>query len=183
MEIFNSISRFGIITIILHWLSAILVVTLFTLGLWMVNLDYYDPNYQTAPDLHKSLGITFFLILIVRVLFRLWQVSPRALSHSTFENKLAKTIHIMMYLLMLMIPVSGYLISTGDGRGIMWFGLLEVPAPSATSISADLAGNVHLYLAWMLITLVSLHALAGLKHWLIDKDKTLQRMFGLKSGK
>ncbi len=180
MEILNTESRFGLISIFLHWLSATFLFILFPLGLWMVTLDYYDPNYQKAPDLHKSLGLTFFSFVILRLFIRMIQIYPKSLSDSSFENLLAKSMQALMYLLMLAIPVSGYLISTADGRGISWFGFIEIRALPNPVITADAAGLIHLYLAWVLVFCVLLHSLAAIKHWLIDKDGVLQRMFGLR---
>ncbi|MOA52423.1 hypothetical protein D3C78_1757160 [compost metagenome] len=74
---------------------------------------------------------------------------------------------------------SGYLISTADGRGIEVFGWFTVPATlSGIDGQEDIAGVVHLWLAWGLIGMAALHALAALKHHFIDRDATLSQMLG-----
>ena len=71
----NTDQAYGIIAIALHWLVAIVVLGLFGLGLWMVNLTYYDTWYRTAPSIHKSVGVLLFLVMALRLLWRL--VNPR----------------------------------------------------------------------------------------------------------
>jgi len=86
-------------------------------------------------------------------------------------------VHIGLYALLLVICISGYLISTAKGKGIDWFGVYEVPAMiEPFERQGDLAGDIHLIAAWVLIGLVVLHAAAALKHHFIDKDNTLIRM-------
>jgi len=92
---------------------------------------------------------------------------------------IAITAHILLYILLFSILISGYLISTADGKGISLFGLTEIPALfSDGAAQADLAGNIHLWLAWSVVILSLLHGLAALKHHFIDKDATLKRMLG-----
>jgi cytochrome b561 len=86
-----------------------------------------------------------------------------------------------MYALIYMLMLSGYLISTADGRSIMVFDLFAVPASiSGLPNQADIAGKVHEWLAFALIALAGLHTLAALKHHLVDRDRTLRRMLGIK---
>ena len=176
----NSSSQYGIISISLHWLVALCVYSLFALGYWMVDLTYYSNWYRTAPYWHKSVGILLFGILIFRLLWRVYTTTPAPLeSQSIVEKRLAKLTHTLLYLLMLLIMLSGYLISTADGRPISVFGWFDVPGfGELFPQQADRAGVVHKYLAYVVIALSLLHALAALKHHFIDKDFTLKRMFG-----
>ncbi len=176
----NSTTHFGLIAVTLHWLVAITVFGLFALGLWMTGLDYYDSWYTQGPWWHKSIGILLFLSMIFRLCWRLLTPPPAALtSHKPWEIKLAHMTHLLLYLLSLAIMVSGYLISTADARAIEVFDWFSVPATITTIPNQeDIAGLVHLLLASSLIGLASLHAAAALKHHLIDKDRTLMRIFG-----
>ncbi len=176
----NSPSRYGLVSMSLHWLVALIVFSLFGLGLWMVELDYYSEWYKRAPDLHKSIGLSLFALMLLRLLWRGISPPPAALvKHSRAVRLASKAAHGALYLGLFTLMFSGYLISTADGRGIEVFGLFEVPA-SLTSIpdQEDVAGLVHEYLAWGLIVLAGLHALAALKHHFIDRDATLWRMLG-----
>jgi cytochrome b561 len=181
----NTINHYGWGTIILHWLVAVTVVGLFTLGYWMVDLGYYDPWYKQGPDLHKSIGILLFLVMLVRTILRLVQVKPQAIeTHTDIEKKLGRLVHIFLYGALFILMISGYLISTADGRAIEVFELISVISfGELFTDQEDLSGMVHKYLAYVLISVVVLHALAALKHHFIDKDTTLKRMLGYRSDK
>ncbi|WP_062260028.1 cytochrome b [Endozoicomonas arenosclerae] len=174
----NNNSSYGRISIIIHWVSALAVFSLFGVGLYMMSLSYYDPLYRTLPWWHKSFGITLFALTVFRLVWKLANPAPKPLSNHTQSTVLmAKLGHYLIYLLMFGIMVSGYLISTADGRGISVFDWFEVPA-LITGIEGqeDLAGEVHFYLAWTLVIVAAGHGLAAIKHHLIDKDDTLKRM-------
>jgi len=180
MQLRNSSDRYGLVSIVLHWLVAVTVFGLFALGYWMVGLDYYSSWYKTAPDIHKSIGILLFMVMLGRMLWRRFSPPPASLpSHGRMTRLGAKLGHAFLYLGLFVLMISGYLISTADGRGIPVFGLFEVPS-TLTSIPGqeDIAGLVHEYLAWALVIFAGIHALAALKHHLIDRDRTLTRMFG-----
>jgi cytochrome b561 len=178
MRIRNSTSGYGLVAILLHWGMAALVIGLFLLGLYMTGLDYYHPWYRSAPDLHRGLGVVTALLLIVRVAWRSADVrpgpepgTPRHLARA------AEWVHRTLYLLVLLIVVSGYLISTADGRGIDVFGVFELPAlVSGIDNMEDVAGEIHFALAVGLMGLVALHAAAALKHHFLDGNGTLKRM-------
>jgi cytochrome b561 len=180
----NSSTHYGLTSIALHWLVAAAVFGLFGLGYWMVGLTYYSSWYRTAPDLHKSIGLVLFLVMLVRVLWRFLSPAPGPLANQgRLTQAAAKLGHSVLYLGLFLVMMSGYLISTADGRAISVFGLFDVPA-LITSIpnQADTAGLVHEYAAWALVILAVLHALAALKHHFIDRDATLRRMLGRNPG-
>jgi cytochrome b561 len=172
----NTEHHYGLISISLHWLVALTVIGLFALGLWMVELGYYDPWYRRAPDLHKSIGILLFLTMLLRLVWRTSNPQPFS-EGKPLEKKLAHTVHGLLYVLLFSLMISGYLISTADGRAIDVFNLFSVPAIiSGLENQEDIAGLVHQILGYSLIALVVLHALAALKHHFIDRDQTLKRM-------
>ena len=121
-----------------------------------------------------------FILMVCRLVWRNKQINPDHLpSHSTLERKAGKVIHSILYLLIFMIMTTGYLISTADGRGIEVFELFEIPSlGSFVENQEDIAGLIHQWLAYGLITLAVLHAFAAFKHHFIDKDNTLNRMIG-----
>ncbi len=177
----NNETSFGWIAIAFHWLMAVAILFMFGLGLYMVDLSYYDTWYKGSLDLHKSIGIVLLILWIGRLTWRQLNASPKPLSSNSWyehlEQKLAHWVHVILYMLMLLLMLSGYLISTADGRSIDVFGLFEVPAiPELIDKQEDIAGEIHFYLAWLLIITVSMHGMAALKHHFIDKDKTLSRM-------
>lgn len=169
-------------TILLHWLVTFAVYGMFALGLWMVTLGYYDGWYHQAPEIHKSIGILLFIVMIVRVLWRFISPPPPPLSsYSPLVRISAVVAHLLLYTLLFAIFISGYLISTADGDPISVFGWFTVPATLAGSgEQADLAGDIHLWLAWTVVIISVLHGLAALKHHFIDRDITLKRMLGFR---
>ncbi len=176
----NTDQAYGIIAIALHWLVAIAVLGLFGLGLWMVELTYYDTWYRTAPSIHKSVGVLLFLAMTLRLLWGLVNPKPSPEpTSSRFERLASSVLHGLLYVLLFGVMVSGYLISTADGRAVAVFGLFQVPSTlTGLPNQADLAGAIHLALAITVIVLTAIHALAALKHHFIDRDRTLMRMLG-----
>ncbi|NRH26136.1 MULTISPECIES: cytochrome b [Pseudomonas] len=176
----NSPTRYGFVSVSLHWLVALVVFGLFALGYWMVGLDYYSSWYTKAPDIHKSVGLILFAVMVLRVIWRWVSPPPGHLaSHGPLTQKATRFGHAFLYLGLFVLMISGYLISTAEGRGIPVFGWFEVPA-TLTSIpnQEDVAGLVHEYLAWALVIFAGIHGLAALKHHFIDRDTTLTRMLG-----
>ena len=177
----NTDDSWGWVAILFHWLTAISVVAMFVLGLWMTGLSYYDTWYRTAPEIHKSTGVLLFLLTLVRLAWRGSGKVPAAISsHGPFEKKAAHVMHLLLYLVLFCVMLSGYLISTADGRAVEVFKLFEIPAIiHGMDGQEDIAGDVHLALVILLIALVVIHAAAAIRHHVVDRDRTLKRMLGL----
>jgi cytochrome b561 len=176
----NTVTTYGWVAILLHWLVAITIFAMAGLGFYMVDLDYYNAWYHKAPYIHKSVGVLLLLVMLLRVFWRFGNVIPKAVEGvKAWEEKIASLVHKAMYLLVFAIMGSGYLISTADAKSIDVFGWFELPA-TLTSIpnQEDVAGVVHLVLVVILLVLVVMHAGAALKHHFIDKNRTLLRMLG-----
>ncbi|MDX2322106.1 MAG: cytochrome b [Moritella sp.] len=179
----NTKTDYGWISILLHWIMALAIFGMFGLGLYMVELTYYDAWYKGSLDLHKSIGILLLGLLLIRTLWRGINTNPDSADEraSKFEVTSAHLVHLGLYLLMFTLMVSGYLISTADGRGINVFEVFTVPAiPFAIDNQEDIAGQIHEILAWALIAVAGIHALAALKHHFINKNNTLIRMLKVK---
>ena len=176
----NTQRNYGWIAIALHWIMALMVFGLFGLGLYMVELSYYDSWYRGSLDLHKSIGMTLLLLWLLRMGWRFFNVAPKTDTHCRreyIEQIAAHGMHVTLYVLILGLCLTGYLISSADGRGIGVFEMFQVPAlPWSINNQEDIAGDIHEILAWSLIVLVAVHALAALKHHFIDNDKTLMKM-------
>jgi len=185
MLIKNTTTRYGLITIVLHWVMAILLTGLFSVGLYMTGLDYYDPLYHALPQWHKSFGIFTLLFLLIRYIWRLNNTKPDAVNTlHKHKELLAHFIHNSFYILILCIGISGYLISTAKGKGIEFFGAINIAAITRDldESTEEFIGETHFSLAILLSVLVLLHVLAALKHHFIDKDNTLKRMIKLNFG-
>ncbi|WP_159652829.1 cytochrome b [Vibrio atypicus] len=174
----SEVKNYNPVARIIHWVSAVVVIGMFAVGLWMVDLSYYSEWYRTAPHWHKSIGMLLALLTLFRIVWKHVTPSPKV-EGSAIEVTGAKVVHLAMYVALIALFVSGYLISTEDGRGIDVFNLFTVPGAGALfENQADTAGVIHFYAGWALILMAAAHALAALKHHFINKDNTLRKMIG-----
>ena len=177
----NTKIRYGWVAIFIHWIMALAIIGMFILGKFMVDLDYYSLWYQIAPDTHRSIGLLIAALLLVRFAWRIANPAP-VIEGKQWEKRIAHTVHLSFYLLLLMIVISGYLITTADGQGVTFFGWFDVPAfISGIDHQEDIAGEVHNWLAIATMLLAGLHTAAALKHHFIERDNTLLKMFGRSS--
>nr|WP_298248799.1 cytochrome b [uncultured Halomonas sp.] len=179
----NTHNGWGVVSILLHWALAAVIIGLFILGWWMTGLGYYDPWYNLGPWWHRSLGMLVLFATLLRLAWRLVNPTPVALGHS-LERLAAHLGHIALYGLMLVVLISGYLISTADGKGIAVFDAFTVPAlVSDLPNQASVAGVVHWYAALALMILSAGHGAAALKHHLVDRNSVLKRMLDPRVGR
>ncbi len=166
------------VAIAIHWVMAIAIFSQIIMGLYMTSLTYYDPGYRIWPWWHKSIGICLLILLCLRIIWRRMNPPPAPLeSHQRWEVTTAHLTHITLYILIGIIAITGYLISTADGRGIDFFNLFTIPA-TITQIpdQEDITGLIHLYLSYLLLAVIGLHLAGALKHHFMDRDTTLLRM-------
>lgn len=178
MKLRNSKYSHGIATIAIHWSFAMIVFVMLGLGVYMVELTYYDEWYKSAPHIHKSIGFVLVVLLSLRVIWRLTNVTPLAAPGvKRWESRAAHLVHVVLYLVPVALVVSGFLISTADGRSVDIFNWFEIPAllPPSKGME-DTAGLVHQLVAYGFGGVVLAHALAALKHHFINKDRTFMRM-------
>lgn len=142
----------------------------------MVDLDYYSEWYQTAPSWHVSIGMLLCIVTLCRFIWRLSQTSPKGIGEK-WEQAAAVAAHSTLYLLLLVLFTTGYLLTTADGRGIEVFNWFTLPSMGKLFEKQEqLSGDIHEIAAYLLIALASLHTAAALKHHFINKDETLSRM-------
>lgn len=163
--------------IALHWLMAVLIVAAFALGTTMVDLNL-SPLKLRLYAYHKWLGVTVVLLLVVRLAWRLGhRPPPLPASVPRWQQHLAGLTHGVLYLLMAVVPVSGWLMSSAKGFQTVYFGVLPLPDLLAKDQAlGDLLKAVHDAANDALLVLVVLHAVAALKHHLLDRDDVLSRM-------
>jgi len=161
---------------LLHWSTALLVLGLFFLGLWMRELNYYHPWYETAPTLHIGFGIVFIGLVVVRLIWRCLHSPPALLGNNRLEHAIAFIVHALLYALMIAISITGYLYATADGKASSVFGLFHIPVIVHSKALADQSGDLHEWFSYAIIGLTALHILGALKHHVVDKDDTLRRM-------
>jgi cytochrome b561 len=173
----DSHDSYGIVSIFFHWLSAVLTLFLFALGAYLTSYGYYSGDYLQYAHLHYALGILLFGLISVRLVWRLTSKTPTTLAHKMPAKLGIKLIKFLLYVLVFVVLVSGYLICTSEGQSINVFGWFQVPSLLLLETAQlNLAGLTHKYVAWGLLGLVLVHAGAALFHHFALRDRTLKRM-------
>jgi cytochrome b561 len=165
----------------LHWLIALMVFGLLGAGLYMVE-QRISPQTIRLYMLHKSMGLTVLLLMLVRVVYRLIN-RPPALPPATkrWQKAAAHVSHFGLYALVLAMPISGWLMNSASGFPMKYFGLFRVPnLVERSQIQLDFYKAVHGYLAWALIVLIAVHVLAALQHHFFLRDTILRRMLPMR---
>lgn len=173
----DSSRGYGFVSIAIHWISALLILFLFGLGVYMVDLSYYDDWYHKGPELHVSLGLLVLLLMLVRILWRVLNPTPADLPAKPVQQKAAKWVKLALYIFIAVVIASGYLITTAEGQPASMFNLIKFPVlVELSSTNVDRAGELHEYFAWGIIALVVVHVVGALFHHFVMRDKTLVRM-------
>lgn len=193
-----NVSRYTKTAVVLHWLIAIFIFGMFALGWYMSDLpkeapkqmayDLFDWGIYTwqlaepaAPrsfyfNLHKSIGITILALVLIRILWRITHRPPALLStYKACERKLATGIHHLLYLLMVVLPISGIIMASYSKYGIKWFGIPFIKGLGNSPIR-EIYKEAHEIIGIVILVVIGLHVLGALKHKFIDKDDTLKRM-------
>lgn len=183
---------------LLHWLIAIAIFGMFALGWYMSELpkeapkqmafDLFDwgiVTWQVAEEisvrtfyfnLHKSLGVTIFALILFRIFWRFTHKPPAILNtYKAWERKLANGAHHLLYLLMVALPLSGIVMAVASKYGIKWFGLEFIGGLDNKPLR-EAFKEVHEIVGVIMLLVIILHIAGALKHKFIDKDNTLNRM-------
>ena len=168
--------RYGFTAIWLHWVMALLLIALFIIGNTMD--DFPAPIKFQLINLHKSFGIIALGLVFIRLVWRLFNPVPAPPASSTaLEVVFAKVVSTLLYVLMFLIPLSGWLMSSAKGYSVRLFNQISLPDLIGESEKmAERFESMHELLAHILLILVVIHVLAALKHHFILKDGTLRRM-------
>lgn len=161
----------------LHWGIAILILGLLGLGFYMQDLPLSPAKLQLY-SFHKWAGVTVFMAVVVRLVWRVTHRPPALPTHmAPLERLAAHAGHHLLYLLMFAIPLSGWLMSSAKGFQTVWFGVLPIPdLLDKDKELGDLLQTVHMSLNFLLIAVLLAHVGAALKHHFIDRDDVLTRM-------
>jgi cytochrome b561 len=170
-------NRYTLTAIRLHWLMAILLVGLFAVGLYMTGLKL-SPQKLQLYSWHKWAGVTVFVLALARLAWRTGHTPPAdPVGMPRWQVVAAHGVHHLLYLLMIAIPLSGWLMSSAKGFQTVWFGVLPLPdLLQKDKELGDQLQTVHQFLNYSLAALVLAHAGAALKHHFIDRDGVLARM-------
>jgi len=170
-------SRYDTTAIALHWLVALLIFSAFPLGMYMHDLPL-SPTKLQLYSYHKWMGMTVLLLAVSRVVWRVTHTPPALPEKLPRWQRIASdATHQFLYVLMLVVPLSGWLMSSAKGFKTVWFGVLPLPdLIGKDKLLGDMLRSVHASLNYILLGLVVLHIVAALKHRLIDRDGVMDRM-------
>jgi cytochrome b561 len=163
-----------------HWLGAVLVLAAMGLGTYMVLLVTNPAERFELTQTHKSIGIVILALTVARLCFRIFMRAPKPEPAARPILLAAKASHAGLYLLLLLMPLSGYLMASTTPIRVptLLFGLLELPYPLAPNLGTyRLAHTAHIGLAVLLAFLIGLHFAAAIVHAVLWRDRTLVRMF------
>lgn len=177
MALKNSNRTFGAVTKTLHWVTAALVLTAIPMGLWIANADF---SLAILPFFarHKTLGIAVLVLIVIRILWHRLSPPPASLPHGiAWQDALARWVHRAFYVVLVAMPVSGWIASSATGIDTVVFGIWTLPAIAPASETWETVGfAVHGILGKALIAIVLLHIAGALFRAFIKRDGTLARM-------
>ncbi len=161
---------------------AIGIIGNLTFGKWVGSMSL-SPDKLRALMVHKSIGITLLALVLLRLLWRLLSTRPAADDQMPrWQQWSARFTHELLYLCMVVMPVSGWVVNSAANVPMSWFGLFQIPDPfAAVSAMKSDAMLVHEVTAWVFIGLIVIHVAAALHHHFIRKDATLRRMLSSRS--
>ncbi len=173
-------NRYSIVSLVFHWGLALLILAQILL------ITAHDategPISREFVQIHKSLGLAILVLTLARIGWRLANPAiPLPGGMATWEKLAARATHVLFYLLLIGLPLTGWAASSAGGREIEWFGLFQwpsLPVPQERDLSRSLMG-LHRLAVKALYVLLALHVLAALKHQFINRDNVLHRMIPL----
>ena len=173
----NTALRYSPPAIVLHWLLALLIFVTFPLGVYMHELPL-SPDKLKLYSYHKWIGITILLLASLRVMWRVTHTPPPLPDDMTrWPRRASQVVHGLLYVLILAIPLSGWLMSSAKGFQTVWFDVLPLPdLIGKDKALGDLLAGVHQALNFTLLVLVILHVGAALKHHFMERRPFMQRM-------
>ena len=191
MGVGNTRDAWGWPARLIHWIMALLVIGMLAFGFYLTNgFNPGDPAKLGLVQQHKSFGFTVFALACLRLVWRAMNPTPKLPDGmNRLERTAARASHIALYMLMVALPISGWLMASASPFNNpdaypfqiknMVFGLFELPDPieAGTSELERLFRSIHFYCALTLLAVLVAHVTGALKHHFIKQDNVLTRMF------
>ncbi|OJW12472.1 MULTISPECIES: cytochrome b [Legionella] len=178
----REVFQFDPVAKILHWILALLIIGMLILGWYMVAIGL-EPRSHWYFNLHKSIGIIVGVLVLFRLCWRFFhRPGPYSVTLPLWQVKASRVVHGLLYALIILMPLTGFLGESFNKFGVAFFGL---PISIGVNVNVDASNqllNIHGIFAWILLTLIIIHILAALKHLLINKDNVFRRMWFSKRG-
>jgi cytochrome b561 len=173
----NTEQQWGWPSKLLHWLTALLILIQIPLGIYADDL-VNSPLKLELFGWHKSFGILILMLAIMRLLWRMAGSIPTLPDASLAQRRLANLVHSLLYGLMLLLPLSGWLMSSAANRPINWFWLIELPALTGPNKALkEIAEEIHEVSVVLLLVVLAVHIGAALWHHFKLRDSVLKRMW------
>lgn len=170
--------QYGRAAKLFHWLVVVLLAIQFTLG-WLMPGIQRGMQPENLTSLHISFGFAILLAMLLRGAWRLWHgVPPPEPGLPRWQVLAADALHLLLYGLIFLMIFTGWSFASIRGWSITLFGVLPIPPIFAQgSTLGSSIGQLHGTLSWFVLGAISLHAAAGLLHWLYWRDRVMQRMW------
>ena len=170
----NTLSKYGLISKVFHWLSAALLIVQIPLGFYLVDLDFGDERLE-IEKIHVIMGLTIFYLVILRLLNNFFNPTPK-IDPSKFlgQKLLAKINHLLLYITILLITVSGILKKLFNGESLKFF-LKEINIKENFEL-ADQFYDIHVFSNYLIISLIAIHILAVIFHKIFFKENLIKKI-------
>jgi cytochrome b561 len=169
--------RYSTPAVFLHWVLAALITFMAGLGWFMMTVEE-EPGGERYFDLHKSIGLIVFTLVVLRILWRIFhrpQPLPSAIPR--WQVLLSELVQWLLYAVMVLLPLTGILGASYSKAGLQFFGIALPQWVTPAKATAHQLFDIHSTLVWVTVALLVLHVLGGLKHLLIDRDEVFGRMW------
>ncbi len=170
--------RYPLTVIVLHWAIAVAVIGLMALGWWMQTIpkDPVGPRAD-AYNLHKSIGLTVLLLMVVRLAWRASHRPPELPPLPVWQARAAQAVHALLYVFMFLDAMSGYMGSAVSGFPVKFFGSVLPAWTPANAALKEACSVVHSISSWALVAVIGLHVMATFYHQWVLHDGLLWRMW------
>lgn len=173
----QSVTRYGSVTQVFHWLTAIIVLIAFIFGPGGSEEHVYSSARDFDRQLHETLGLCVFVLAILRVIWRAFDTHPAPPPAARWMLLTSKAVQFGLYLLMFLLPLTAICGAWLEGHALTLLGALQIPPPVAASHDTGAAiAEIHSWLGDAILWLAGLHACAALYHHFIVRDSVLVSM-------
>ena len=174
MHITNTITEYGLISKFFHWLSALLLMLQIPLGFYLVDLDF-GPERISIENIHIIVGLSIFYLVLLRLLYKLFNPTPK-LEPSIFKGQrfLAKLNHVLLYVTILSITISGILKKLFNGETLIII-FKKITIQDNFEL-AELFYEIHIFSNYLIIILITIHIIAVIIHKFFFNDNLLKKI-------